>query len=568
MSTNIGVASGASLHLARELGIGWHSSQEPTNAWAKGWAFGGDTLLDAQHLCEVLVSVASQVAQGQPHDLFNGLLGALNGHFALAAETEGLVFAAVDRVRSIPLFYGERDGRLYVSDDAFWVKDQVGDNEPDPLSIQEFLLAGYVTGPDTLYPRVKQLQAGEYLIWEAEGGGDCLSTHRYYRWIHGNYSAASEEELLAEMDRVHLRVFERLLRSTEGHTVVIPLSGGLDSRLIAVMSRRLGRQDVICFSYGRPGNRESEVSRRVAKMLGYPWLFVPYDRRRWSEWYHSAEWAAYSRYACGLCSLPHVQDWPAVWMLRQRGEIPADAVFVPGHSADLLAGSRSASLPQLYSTERLSVEQVVFAVRHYHYSLHRWPAVGEEVHSHLKARIASAIDDAVEEPDGASAFEVWDVAERQAKFIVNSVRVYEFWGYDWRLPFWDSEVMDYWATVPLPLRRDKWLYNRYVAATGEAVGLDGAALPQRSHGGAPHVKATLKQLLGDTPITIAALKMRRTARLLLDYWRHPMAWYGIYSFGDHLRQVVRSDTWDASGFCINSIVAVDELSRLGISLEQ
>ena len=59
-------------------------------------------------------------------------------------------------------------------------------------------------------------------------------------------------------------------------------------------------------------------------------------------------------------------------------------------------------------------------------------------------------DLAMETPEDAQdAFEVWDWQERQAKWIVNSVRNYEFYGYEWRMPLWYNEIMDYWPhTAP------------------------------------------------------------------------------------------------------------------------
>jgi len=55
-----------------------------------------------------------------------------------------------------------------------------------------------------------------------------------------------------------------------------------------------------------------------------------------------------------------------------------------------------------------------------------------------------------------------DWQERQAKFIVNSVRVYEFWGYEWRIPLWDNQLMDFFSGVPLKLRLEKKLYDPLV----------------------------------------------------------------------------------------------------------
>jgi asparagine synthase (glutamine-hydrolysing) len=62
----------------------------------------------------------------------------------------------------------------------------------------------------------------------------------------------------------------------------------------------------------------------------------------------------------------------------------------------------------------------------------------------------------------ADAMEKWDWQERQAKFICNSVRVYEFYGYDWWLPLWDTEFMKFWEHVPLELRKGTALYLAYV----------------------------------------------------------------------------------------------------------
>lgn len=58
--------------------------------------------------------------------------------------------------------------------------------------------------------------------------------------------------------------------------------------------------------------------------------------------------------------------------------------------------------------------------------------------------------------------EFWEWQERQANYMVNSVRVYEYWGYEWRIPLWDMELVQFWKSVPAHLRADRKLYNTYV----------------------------------------------------------------------------------------------------------
>ena len=62
----------------------------------------------------------------------------------------------------------------------------------------------------------------------------------------------------------------------------------------------------------------------------------------------------------------------------------------------------------------------------------------------------------------AAASAWFNVQERQAKFIVNSVRAYEYFGYEWLIPLWDNALFDFWAKVPITLRYQRRLYFQAV----------------------------------------------------------------------------------------------------------
>ncbi|GLH64116.1 asparagine synthase-related protein [Parageobacillus sp. G301] len=393
-------------------------------------------------------------------DDFLSFLHEANGFFAIVKEDAKNIFAAVDRVRSIPLFYGKKNGQFYLSDDAHWIREKVNDQDVDEVSKTEFLLTGYVTGKDTLYPNVKQLQAGEYLIYNKETKS--LVTEQYFQFRHSNFYDTSNEELISLLDQVHVNVFKRLVESLDGRTAVVPLSGGYDSRLIVVMLKRLGYENVICFSYGKEGNKESTVSKKVADFLGYQWIFIPYTKERWHKWYRSEEKQSYYRYADGLSSLPHIQDIIAVSELKERNLIPKDSIFIPGHSGDFVAGSH---IPTSFvGRNSISYKKLTNEIFKKHYSLWSLEKNGNNFKERFKEKIYSNIPKkpvySIEE--AADLFECWDWAERQAKFICNSVRVYDFLDYEWRMPLWDNEIMAFWSRIKMNNRISRKLYFDYV----------------------------------------------------------------------------------------------------------
>ena len=435
------------------LSIGHWATDGSTSARGQAWDV--DKFLRAEALARRFDAL--------PHDAWPAAASRLNGSFAAVRTTGDSTAAVVDRLRSIPLFFASTAGGLLVADTAQALMAHVPKAPLDPVCAQEFHLTGYVTGAQTLATGLWQLPSGHSLVHRAgQTAQDGLL--RYYAFRHADFSADSESALIDRLASVHEHAFQRLRDDVGDRPLAIPLSGGYDSRLIGVMLRDLGFRNVLCYTYGTEGNWEAAISRELAAHLGFRWAMVPYSPQRWRAWSGTQAFSRYFAESGNRCASPHFQDWPAVHELKADAKLAPDAVFVPGHSGDFVAGSH---VPRHFATTtQVSREAVLEALFASHYSLWDWP---EDRDGRWRNTMASRIEAitgplAAPTPEAAAdMFEAWDCAERQAKFIVNSVRVYESFGHTWRLPLFDTELMDFWSRVPLHHRVGRSLYFAYVA---------------------------------------------------------------------------------------------------------
>lgn len=447
-------------------------------------------------------------------------LAPMDGFFAFAVRAHGAGVVAVDKVRSRPLFYAQPSpSELVVSEELASVARRLGSLTLSPEALVELRYAGYVTGDRTPYREVRQLRAGEALHVAAEGAALHVTPVRYFTFTHTPLPAVPAATWKARLRAGLDEIMETTLRVVGDRPVVLPLSAGLDSRLLALLLKRHGKADVVSFSYGRPGNYEASVSQHIAGALGFRWAFVPYDNDRWRVWADRPAFAEFFAMGAHQVAIPNVQDWPAIHELAASGTIPPGAVVVPGHSADLLAGSRSESMPDLYGR----VERPEGVLRHVlkrHYSL--WPNPTEPEQGMLRKAAWRSIrwEGGLGDEAAADAYERWEWQERQAKFIVNAVRVYDQHALDWWLPFWTASFMGYWAGVPIALRRHRTLYREAVAELEMAT--TGRHFP------APDVrKVALLARLRNSPLRGLERRWRAAKRRRTEYDAHPLAWYGL-----------------------------------------
>jgi asparagine synthase (glutamine-hydrolysing) len=264
-----------------------------------------------------------------------------NGSFALVIETPDIIFASVDLIRSIPLFYHSTDSGFLLSDnpDPYQKELQVTFSQESAV---EFLCSGFVSGNNTLLNEINQIEAGEFIILNKQK--EKLSSQRYF-WNFNNSSGNGQVDidnnsfengqidLVYKLDTVLNNCFNRCIQSTinEGKKIVVPLSGGLDSRIVVSMLKRWGIHDVICFTYGKSSRYETKISKKIAEMLHYEWHIIEYNRDNWNDCFKSQEMISHLDYSHNFVSAPPLQDFLAVKILKEEGIIPENSVFLPGH---------------------------------------------------------------------------------------------------------------------------------------------------------------------------------------------------------------------------------------------
>lgn len=393
----------------------------------------------------------------------------LDGSFSFAFQNGNEVVAAVDRVRSFPLFHAIHEGTLYLGDDPYRIQEKLGGRQIDPVALAEFYLAGYTTGDSTLDPRIRAIMAGETIKADVDDSGAwALCRKCYHRFQHRHDELnRSFDELIPLAHKEMEGAVERMIRVADGSLIAVPLSGGYDSRFILLTLKKLGYPHLMAFTYGVPGNGEAAVSKRVAEALGVPWHFVVYTPELWKEWLASPELARYQLEAEKMVSVAHIQDWPAVWELKKQGVFPEGTLFAPGHLGDILGG-RPTRPPRLRKREltKKSVMRLMWWRFYRNVSLKvalRESGLGRDAEEILRRRICARLECfSVETREGANSAYDDEFWRERSKFIVNSVRVYEFWGYRWWLPFCDKHLIGFWERVPI-----EWLAGRLYIRTVE-----------------------------------------------------------------------------------------------------
>lgn len=400
--------------------------------------------------------------------------GRRTGAWTLIEAGDGVVRLTTDRTRSHHLLFTRAGDTWIISDDPQELRRHAPTWARDEQAAEVFLHAGFTPGTRTLAHEVYATPAGSVVELRSDG---TWSSRSWETYRYDTDPITSPEEFAGVFRTALDTAVERVLQETDGRQLLVPLSGGLDSRLLAVWLKRHGARDVVTFTYGVPGSTEVAISRGVAEALEMDWFTVDLDPTEMARTWAGPDGVDFQKRTWGLTSLPHVQDWYALLQMRRNALIDTDAVFLPGHTIvgnmhdehlleggpsrndvlttvarhhSLLQGDRSAwrHLPLLRRAVVQGAQEVSFPIGR-----------GADL-----AGSGRSIQELVERVN---------LQERQAKYINESFKAYEAFGYGWALPMLDTEVWHTWlrGSEGLTATRDwyaQFTAEAYAEATGTA----------------------------------------------------------------------------------------------------
>lgn len=192
------------------------------------------------------------------------ILRSANGVFSAVhyLPSEGKLSLIADKLGLRPLYFWINDdytvfaSALRILEDLDLIPKKV-----DVQAVTEIVGLGYPLGERTPYADIRMVRAAEVVtVTDNE-----ISHQKYWRWDEIKPSAASEEELLAEL---HYRFDNAVTRRIRNDTATAAyLSGGLDSRCI-VASLRDKNIRVHTFNFARPHTQDQVFGLEFAQAMG------------------------------------------------------------------------------------------------------------------------------------------------------------------------------------------------------------------------------------------------------------------------------------------------------------
>jgi asparagine synthase (glutamine-hydrolysing) len=400
----------------------------------------------------------------------------IDGHFALVIVKEDITIVAVDKIRSTPLFFANINDQFYIDHNATRLVDNNNfSRDVNEDSILEISMSGYTVGNKTIYSKLHSLKAGELAIFNESS----YETHQYFKYCC-NIDKGSVDYIGA-LSGLTVKIFKKMLDNIKDRQIVIPLSAGNDSRLVASILKELGATNVLCYSYGSPGNFEADTAKLIAEKLDYEWVFVPLTHKSEKAFYASDEYSRYLKFSETYSSVPYIQSLSTIKYLKESQLISDDAVFINGNSGDFISGLHLNYLLKSDCEVRdidARKENILNSIIKKHFSL--WGQLStfrniNKIKKSLWNEIESSCDTLLEYKKDYTLYEYAEYTDRQSKYVITGQRVYEFYGHEWRMPLWDNEYIDFWAEVPLKYKKNQTLYldmlkkNNFSGVWGEDI---------------------------------------------------------------------------------------------------
>lgn len=400
----------------------------------------------------------------------------LNGSWHAVLLSCGFAYLAVDHRATLALYYRIVGNELRVSDNGFdLLLPEESSVQPAPKVELYFSRWGFTPKHLTLHPDIYRLEAGTAIQISLTTPHIRVVTHSPNFTFLPDLAQISYQQA-KELVRERLnKAMQRMARVVGDRPVVLPLTAGRDSRMIAIGLKQNGIEHSQCISYGRDRKIEDcSTAHRVASDLDFHHRFISSLPPTYGTTGYTEDRSAlrFLRYVSGLGSGYFFAEYlPAMKLAEEFGE-QRRPIILPGHNGDI-AGGDNLRYP-LFRHKRDLDRMASFLTEHEDGNR----TLSRPEKKLLKAQIREILDSYPSNLSMAAYFETFRNKEISTKYYINSARAWRYFGLPVWMPFLDREFIDLMHNLPLEYRWGKRIYEE---VTDEYYKQNGVCYPTDKH---------------------------------------------------------------------------------------
>ena len=475
-----------------------------------------------------------------------------NRNSSVIIQTGSSFLAFTSFSRDHPIFFRIYKSKLLISNSINKIirKSESYNND----SLLEFALSGYCLGNKTLINGIYSIGPAN-IIW---GDSNSLNISKYFSY-HKTLSkdnAKSFKDYFYTINNIIDDSINYIIENSNDKTIYIPLSGGLDSRLIIAKFHEKKYKNIKAFSYGLKNNADALIAKKVADHLDVKWDYIWFEKNKFRKLYFSNFKKDYDNFADQFSSIPNYAEVFFLNYLKEKKYFTKNPIIVNGQSGDFNTGLH---IPKnLYDLDKNNTTNdlvnVVEAIKKKHFCL--WLKGELKLKNYeINEIIENSLDKDLLNYPLSDIYENWEYRERQCKYVINGQKAYEFFNFDWFLPLWDSEFVKFWTTIPLELRYKQSLYRKYLFSWNYRDIFEGINDSVTAFTGIENFgMRTLSFFLN---LTLSGQKKQQILRFS-DYFSRYGAQYQFFSFYKFLQK--RRKVKNAVGFHVRQWLDEKELS--------
>lgn len=317
----------------------------------------------------------------------------------------------------------------------------------DPTALAQWVICGYIASHRTIMQDIKRMRSATSLNLSDN------ESHRYWRWGEANFTERSEIDQRNKLDALLDQAILRSSNYAPGSTVM--LSGGYDSRSLAMRLERLAPKQQRYFTFGAPDDQDRIIATDFAGRNNLPLATCRRDYSRSLEQCRTfvRKFGDMSdNVLATFIGVPEALEPLApssIWL-----GLEAFSTVLPRHPPAIMLSADD------HDFER-GVWMLTNAVSRKCISFSHLLSVGlfkDEMVQELATSFQSLVEDCIPRQD-----EDWSIKFDQLSLdrrfrIWNSNRVLFGMVAPTIVPFLDMELLDFYSSLPPSLRGERYLY--------------------------------------------------------------------------------------------------------------